>query len=345
MQYTIAVSGINAVDNPGPGTGIARSLKESELDIRIIGLAYDAMEPGIYMDWLIDRTYILPYPSGDVESYINRLSYIHQKENIDIIIPALDAELPLYMKTEAKLANMGIKMMIPDRDSYRKRSKDNLQDIADNTGLVLPDTKIISSEKELDDTVKEYGFPLMVKGPFYEAFCADNRNEAVHHFHALAAKWGFPIIIQKVVRGDEVNLVGLGDGEGGEMGHLTIKKMLITKLGKVWTNVSILNTRIEGAAQKLVSYLKWKGAFELELIFNNKEDTYYLIEVNPRFPAWLYMASGCGINLPERMVKKLLDIPFDTHSNYKAGKLLIRYTGELIKDISDFEKMTTAGEN
>ncbi|MGD9202280.1 MAG: ATP-grasp domain-containing protein [Chitinispirillia bacterium] len=345
MQYTIAVSGINAIDNPGPGTGISRSLKESDLDVRIIGLAYDAMEPGIYMDWLIDRTYILPYPSAGVESYMSRLSYIHQKENIDIIIPALDAELPLYMKTEDIFENMGIKMMIPERESFRKRSKDNLKEIAANTGLVLPDSKTISSEKDLEEAAKEYGYPLMVKGPFYEAFCAENRSEVLHHFHALAAKWGFPIILQKYVRGDEVNLVGLGDGKGGDMGHLAIKKMLITKLGKVWTNVSIINNRIEDAAQKLVSYLKWKGAFELELIFDNKNDIYYLIEVNPRFPAWLYMASGCGINLPERMVKKLLDMPYDTHSNYKAGKLLIRYTGELIKDISDFEKMTTIGEN
>lgn len=52
---TIAISGINATDNPGPGTGVARSLREADdLDVRIIGLAYDAMEPGIYMDWLVE---------------------------------------------------------------------------------------------------------------------------------------------------------------------------------------------------------------------------------------------------------------------------------------------------
>ena len=33
-MINIAISGINAIDNPGPGTGIARSLKESDLDVR-----------------------------------------------------------------------------------------------------------------------------------------------------------------------------------------------------------------------------------------------------------------------------------------------------------------------
>ncbi len=345
MKYTIAVSGINAVDNPGPGTGIAQSLKESDLDVRIIGLAYDAMEPGIYMDDLIDRSYIVPYPSGDLESYINRIRYIHAKEKIDVLIPTLDAELPLYIKKEQVLKSMGIKMMIPEKVAYRKREKDNLREIAENTGLVVPRTITVTSEAEVSEAVKELGLPAMVKGPFYEAFKTDSVIEAVHHFHSLAAKWGFPVIVQEYVTGDEVNLVGLGDGEGGEMGHLAIKKMLITKLGKVWINVSIKNQKIEDAAKKLVSYLRWKGGFELELIYNNKSDVYYLIEINPRFPAWVYMASGCGINLPQRMVKRLMGLSCETHSHYKAGKLMVRYTSEIIKDISDFEKMTTIGEN
>ena len=53
----VAVSGINAVDNPGPGVAVARSLKEDEeLAVQVAGLAYDAMEPGIYMDWVVDRS-------------------------------------------------------------------------------------------------------------------------------------------------------------------------------------------------------------------------------------------------------------------------------------------------
>ena len=75
-MYRVAVSGINAIDNPGPGVGIAKGLKESGLDVSIFGLAYDAMEPGIYMKWLIDRSFIMPYPSAGEEPFIERLLYI-----------------------------------------------------------------------------------------------------------------------------------------------------------------------------------------------------------------------------------------------------------------------------
>ena len=66
----VGVSGINAVDNPGPGIAVARSLKEdSDLNVRIVGLAYDAMDPGIYMDWVVDQSFMMPYPSGNAEAY------------------------------------------------------------------------------------------------------------------------------------------------------------------------------------------------------------------------------------------------------------------------------------
>ena len=53
----VGVSGISAMDNPGPGIGVARSLRESpDLDVEIVGLAYDSMEPGVYMDWIVDKS-------------------------------------------------------------------------------------------------------------------------------------------------------------------------------------------------------------------------------------------------------------------------------------------------
>ncbi len=43
----IAVTGLNNVDNPGPGVPVIRGIKEAErFDVEIIGLIYDALDPG-----------------------------------------------------------------------------------------------------------------------------------------------------------------------------------------------------------------------------------------------------------------------------------------------------------
>jgi len=83
---------------------------------------------------------------------------------------------------------------------------------------------------------------------------------------------------------------------------------------------------------------------EFEVLLENKTHDFYLLEINPRFPAWVYFSAACDINLPERMVRHLLGMEYDDHSNYKSGKLMIRYTSEKVKDIADFEKITTFGE-
>ncbi len=114
-EITVAISGINDVDNPGPGVGVARSLrKDKDLNLKLVGLAYDAMEPGIYMDWLFDKSYIMPYPTGDFQVFIDRLVYIKENFGLDFVIPTLDSELPLYIKYEDKLREKGIYTFVPD---------------------------------------------------------------------------------------------------------------------------------------------------------------------------------------------------------------------------------------
>lgn len=98
-QLVIAISGMNATDNPGPGVGVARSLRESSLsDLRIIGLCYGSMESGAYLNDIVDASYLLPYPSEGVQPFLERLLYIHEKEHVDIVIPNLDAELFTFIK-------------------------------------------------------------------------------------------------------------------------------------------------------------------------------------------------------------------------------------------------------
>lgn len=343
MKITVAMSGINAVDNPGPGTGIARSLKESNLEVRTIGLAYDAMEPGNFMNWVIDKAYILPWPSCTPEAYLDRLAYIHHQERLDVIIPALDVELPLYIKLRPTLESMGIKLMLPDNETFALRDKSKLVELAPRLGLNTPQTLVMKAPDDLLEAEATFGYPMMVKGPFYEAAKVYTRADAYKAFYEYAAKWGYPIIAQEFITGDEYDIIGLADRRQ-DMGHLAIKKMLVTKAGKIWTNVSIRNAPIFDAALKFAQGTRWSGGYELELIQKSGTDRFYLIEINPRFPAWVYMASGCGVNLPERLVCSLLNLPHRNDSNYAAGKMLIRYTGETLRSMDDFAKLTVDAE-
>jgi carbamoyl-phosphate synthase large subunit len=370
-SLTIGVSGINAVDNPGPGVGVARSLLEArDLDARIVGLAYDAMEPGIYMDWVVDEAFIMPYPSAGHDAYLERLLYIRDSVGLDFVIPTLDTEMPFYMKYRDELAAAGIQVFVPTPEQYRLRGKDRLEELAGALGLDLPRTEVVASTEELEKAVDRIGAPVMVKGAFYKAYKAYTGREALTHYHKIVAEWGYPVLVQEVVKGDELNVVAVGDGEGGLLGAVGIKKMWITELGKIWTGVTIRHPAMLRATEAFMETYRWRGPMELECIVDG--DSVYLVEINPRFPAWSYFATGVGVNLPARMVRRALNLPHpesgtlpgggsprsngppgdpragpevpDVGADYEAGKLFVRYTYELVTDMGRFQRMVTTGE-
>lgn len=344
-EIIVGISGISAADNPGPGTGIARSLREdNSVRTRIYGLAYDALEPGIYMDWLFDKSFTLPYPSAGGEGFVERLLDIKATHGLDWIIPNLDVELPIYIKYADELADHGIQTFLPNMKLFRLRGKDKLAEVADQIGIDLPETHVVSSPEALDEACEKIGFPLIVKGAYYLAHRANTALEAAAHFRAIVAEWGYPVIVQQRVKGDEINLVGVGDGEGGSLGFVAMKKISVTSLGKVWAAVTVKNRLMTEAAERFVRGTKWRGPFELECILDSEHNKLYLIEVNPRFPAWSYFATGVGVNLPSRMLRHAAGLPIDPTPDYAAGQFFMRYTYELVTDMNRFQSVMMRGE-
>ena len=114
----IAVTGLNATDNPGPGVPVIRSLKEiPDFKGRIIGLVYDILEPGVFMENVADRSYLIPYPSTGMDAVYDRLAYIHERERLDLILPTLDTELYVFYKLKDRLAELGVRTFLPSTDS------------------------------------------------------------------------------------------------------------------------------------------------------------------------------------------------------------------------------------
>lgn len=343
-KLTIAVTGLNNIDSPGPGIPVIRGLKDSDLfDVRIIGLSYDALEPGIYMHNLVDKTYQIPLPSAGQHSLLTRLQYIHSMEKLDVVIPNFDAELFNFIKLQDALKEMGIHSFLPTLEQFEERHKWSLPEFGSKYGILVPKSKMINSLAEIHGLAFEFGYPLVVKGKFYDAAVAYSPDQAMAHFNKISSKWGLPIIIQQYTPGTEVNLTGLGDGMGNLTGAVPMRKTYITDKGKAWAGVALQDDKLMTIARKMVEGNKWRGGFELEMIRTDKND-YYLIEINPRFPAWVYLAVGAGQNHPEALVRLALGEAVKPFTTYEAGKMFVRYSYDQIVDLKEFENISTFGE-
>ena len=334
----IAISGLNNTDNPAPGIPIAKSLKDNH---SLIGFSYDPNEPGNFMG-LVDKVYLMPYPSLGFDELKNRLEYLKEREDIEAIIPNLDAELPLYIKYQEQIEKMGIKLCLPSLENFELRNKNKLDKLSDELNITYPSTNEISTVRELEKIIEDKEFPLMIKGNYYKAYKVHNIQSAIEAFYTISNEWGFPILVQEVVRGEEINLVGVGDGKGELKGAVGIKKLTTTSIGKIWSGITIQNAKLMDIAKEFVAQTKWRGPFELECMIDNSD--IYLIEINPRFPAWVYFATDIGVNLPQMVVDIMQEKEVTPILTYPNNKMYVRFTDEIVTDFSDFSTLLTKKE-
>lgn len=345
ITATVAITGMNArPDNPGPGVAVARCLREApEFQGRIIGLGYDALDPGLYLDGCCDAAYLLPYPSAGDEALLDQLQTIQQQQQIDILLPCLDAELPGMVRLLPALKEMGLDSFLPGADQLRLRNKDRLPELAALAGIGCPEIKSISHAGFFYKCQEQgWSYPLVVKGLFYGAYVAHSADEAVDAFRKIAAEWGYPVLVQRMVRGEEYNLTAVGDGEGRLLGPVMMKKMAVTDKGKAWAGISIDDQVLLEASEALARESRWRGPLEVEVI-RDPEGRYQLIEINPRFPAWIYLSVGVGRNLPFTLLQLMLGQTPDAVPESRAGVLFIRHAVETIVPLAEFEAVVMQG--
>lgn len=336
QKITVAVTGLNNTDNPGPGVPFIRGIKESQVfDARIIGLVYENLEPGIYMEGLCDRIFQIPYPSAGSDELIERVEHIHQQEKLDVLVPNFDAELFSFMKNEQRLLEKGIHTFLPTLKQFQEREKDKLPEYGKKYGVKVPGSINLGSFNQIKEIEENYDFPVMIKGQFYDAYVAANEEQVKQAFQKLAAKWGLPVIAQQFVKGTEVNVIALGDGKGNTVAAVPMRKQYITDKGKAWGGITLADEKMMELTRMIIQKTKWKGGMELELIKTNAGE-YFLIEINPRIPAWVYLAVGAGQNIPEALVKLALGMDVKPMTEYKIGKMFVRYSYDMIVDLEKF---------
>jgi carbamoyl-phosphate synthase large subunit len=344
QKIVIAVTALNAIDSPGPGVSVIRAIRDcKDFDVKIIGLAYESLEPGIYMHDIVDKTYQIPYPSAGTDALYSRLLYINNKEHIDVLIPNFDAELFNFIRISDELRKLGIHTCLPAKAEFEARDKMNLSKFGKKNDILIPSDKIINQTGEISEAADRFGFPLVVKGKFYDAVICNSIDQAEKAYYKLQAKWGLPVIVQEFITGTEVDIAVLGDGRGNAVSIIPMRKLFITDKGKAWAGITIDDNLLIEQAQKFIRATKWRGACELEIIITSDRKP-YIIEVNPRFPAWIYLTASAGQNQPALLVKLALGQKIAPVKNYDIGKLFIRYSWDLIVDVSEFHKISGSGE-
>ena len=339
---------MNANDNPGPGVAVARSLRhEPAFAGRIIGLSYDPLDAGFHAESLLDGAAILPYPSTGEHAFLARLLELHQHFGFRALIPTLDSELRAAVALAPQLHAAGIGTFLPTLEAIERASKSHLPRLGAAAGVLVPDSESIVTVEMIPKLVKRFGLPLVIKGVYYGAYVAQSEADAIAAFRYYESTWGTPVVVQRHIKGEEYNVCAVGDGRGNTIGAVAMRKLSLTDKGKGWAGVTVANPDLITLTECVIDSLKWRGPLEVEVLVESageRRGKVQIIEINPRFPAWVYLTAAAGQNLPYVCALLALGetIPAALPP-YQAGRLFVRIALDQIADLASYGQLSATG--
>lgn len=305
---TVAVTGTSTYEVVNPGLGVARALRLAPEVKHLYGLAYGTLESGAYQGALFDEVFRLP-DSGSLEALEQRIEEIHRTHPIDVLIPCLDGELPLFIRLRPKLRALGIRTLLPDPRPFERRSKRQLFSgklRADWGEFSIPESRFARSESETVKAVEAVGFPAVVKGPLFMCFPVQSRRDAQWAWRQIASYGWREAIVQRKIVGPYYATSVVCDPAHEVLTSFTIKKLTICQRGSTWSGVRVSEPRLERDFAAFLREIEWTGPGEGEFVRDEVTDRFYLFEVNPRFTGWVFYTAALGCNQPAHAVRAAL---------------------------------------
>ena len=344
-KYNIYVTGLHATDDPSPGLGVIRCLKENaDTSIKIIGLTYGLLDGSAFLNHLVDEVYTVPFPLHNEEAYLARLSQIVDPMKINVLLPNLDFEIEILSSLTHELKDLGLNVLLPKETVVQLCKKENIISLSQKTEILCPYSFTIDSPSQIEIAIVALPYPLVVKAVHGDSIVVYDWQEAVVFIQRLAQRWGWPIVLQSFIAGDEFSVVALADRRHQVVGSVCMKKIVKSKNNAVWMGATVQEDECITLAKKLINQIQWVGPIEVNLIKLPNFPTYYLSDVHPRFPSWIQLACKAGCNLVKSAVLIALKKEVKPCEDYKTGILFARSEMDITCDIGQLAKFALEKE-
>ncbi len=351
----IAITGFGGKGNPEPGHAVADAIIQGVLektgdsknragDIEITALLYEGWESAAWGSDSVSRLYQIPPLMEGAESALERILELHQQHPIDVLIPTLDLEIPLYATLAARLQKEGIATLLPEISSLEKVTKAQLPYFCHQYRIQAPRTVVVDHPNKVSFHANQLGFPLFVKGAIVGAKRVESAEQAYQEANALYQRWNREILLQMPVIGEEYVVAMVAGTDGSSLGMVMMRKLGINRRGKGVVGAVVDSPELKKKALRILEKLQWRGALELEFI-HTKSGRWMLVEVNNRFPSWILLSQFSGLNLPLLLVQEALQqeekkstqiFNFEYQESPNFGTAFVRSVEEISLSLEDW---------
>lgn len=281
------------------GISCIRSLGRKE--IPTIALAYDDDAPSIRSKYC-NETRFAPSPMESVSGYFDSICQLTSRSDVLTVFPLSETDIYLLSKNKEMLEEHVTTPWSSFESVWSTQDWLRLREVAKSVGVSTPTTRLI-------DNWDDWDRPVIIKSRYSLLI----RDDAVQYSDtefvragtdpdrdAIVKKMGHRPIVQEYIPGSsEYGFFALFDhGEPvAEFQHQRIRSFkYFGGMSSFRRSVEIPELRESG--EKLLRELDWHGPAMVEFKRDERDGSFKLLEINPRFWGSLALPVHAGVDFP-----------------------------------------------
>lgn len=286
------------------------------------------MSPNAPALYEADRHYIVPRMTAP--GYIDVIFDICKREQIKGVFSLIDPELSLLAEHEQEFRDLGVTVI---GSSYElcERTLDKWQMYEWLTGHGYACARsYVDREKFYADVDRGLiSYPVFVKPVRGSASIAISKvydRETVELLFAHSEG----LMIQEYLEGQEIGVDCYIDMISGELISVFSKKKLVMRAGETDKGLSFKDPKLFELVGRFVKESGFRGQIDIDIFDRN--GTYYISEVNPRFGGGYPHAYEAGVNHMKYIVRNLEGQTNEPEiGGYEDGIIMMKYNEIMIR--------------
>jgi carbamoyl-phosphate synthase large subunit len=288
----------------------ALELKRSGYPIRIFVSDTSMETAGFWVSSEVTQL-LTPRVSGNEQRYIADLTEKCLKYEIELIIPMMDYELPVFAKRKNDFANHGIQVIISEYDTIMNcLDKKNNYEFCLKNDVSVPQTCF--NTKDILPS-----FPLIKKRIMGSGSVG---LHTIRYPGELVLFEEGVDLLQACLEGTEYGMDILNDLEGNFV-HSFVREKLSMRSGETDKARGVFFDRFTDLAKTISSKFRHVGNMDVDFFEDGNGETYF-IDFNPRFGGGYPLTHVSGYNYLQALLDMVMNRPVNFPTDRKKLVLL-----------------------
>jgi len=279
-----------------------------------------------------DRAHKAPkFASGQ---FIAEMLELCKREQIRLVVPTIDPELPLYAKAIDRFAEIGTRLAISSPETI-EIGGDKALTHRWLSGLGLP----VPRQASIDEVLASPGdwpTPLIVKRA--RGSSSIGMHLIDHHDQLPQINVSEPVVVESVASGEEYTITVYIDREGRP--RCAVPRLRSeTRAGEVSKGMTVRHAALQQTAEQIAEALPgaW-GVINIQIFYDQATQTQSIIEINPRFGGGYPLSHQAGVTCTHWLIQECLGLPLNIEPDvWRDGVVMLRYDDAVFIDKSEIQ--------